>query len=287
MLSGEITMPDETDSRNRSASIRMSSPAIDINAYLDRIAHRGPIDVSIETLRALHTAHALAVPFENLDIHLGRPILLDEAAIFDKIVTRRRGGYCFEMNGLMTAVLRQLGFSVKTLAARIMRSSTDVRAKTHRLQLVEVDGERWIVDVGFGGNGLIAPLRLETGKIDRQFSESFRLTTDERFGHVLEALIRDRWQKLYAFTLEEHLSVDYELMNYFTSTSPEALFTQVRICTKPTPEGRVTLSGMELKIRHGERIQTSYMASEEAYHQALREHFDIVLDGPFVDPACP
>ena len=162
-------MPDETDLRNRSAHFQMSSPAININAYLNRIAYHGPIDVSIETLRALHTAHALAVPFENLDIHLGRPILLDEAAIFDKIVTRRRGGYCFEMN-------------------------------------------------------------------------------------------------------------------YFTSTSPEVLFTQVRICTKPTPEGRVTLTGMELKIRHGGQTQTSYLASEEAYHQALREHFDIVLDGPFVDP---
>ena len=261
----------------------MSIPTIDVDAYLDRIAYRGGTEVSIETLRALHTAHALAVPFENLDIHLGRPILLDPAAIFDKIVSRRRGGYCFEMNGLMTTVLRQLGFSVNTLAARVMRGSSAVRAKTHQMQVVEVDGERFVVDVGFGGNGLIAPLHFQPEVIDRQYSESFRLTTDERFGHVLEALVRDRWQKLYAFTLEEQLPVDYELMNYFTSTSPDALFTQVRICTKPTPEGRVTLTGMELKIRRGEQTETSYVAGEEAYRRALNEHFGIVLDEQLVE----
>jgi N-hydroxyarylamine O-acetyltransferase len=265
----------------------MSNLPIDVDAYLERIAYQGPTDISIETLRALHTAHAMAVPFENLDIHLGRPILLDAAAIFDKIVNRRRGGYCFEMNGLMTAVLRQLGFSVQTLAARVMLGSAGVRAKTHQMQRVTVDGEPFVVDVGFGGNGLLAPLRLQTDTIERQYSESFRLTEDERFGYVLEALVRDRWQKLYAFTLEEHLRVDYELMNYYTSTSPDALFTQVRICTKPTPEGRVTLTGMELKIRRGEQSETSYVADEEAYRQALEEHFGIVLDGPFVAPNPP
>jgi len=124
---------------------------VDVAAYLHRIHYRGPLAPTAETLRALHLAHHLAVPFENLDIHLGQPIILDEARFYDKIVRRRRGGFCYELNGLFAALLRELGFDVTTLSARVIDTQPGMIGPEfdHLVLLVQLE-ERWLADVGFG-----------------------------------------------------------------------------------------------------------------------------------------
>ncbi|MBI4003056.1 MAG: arylamine N-acetyltransferase, partial [Nitrospira defluvii] len=193
--------------------------------------------------------HVLTVPFENLDIHLGRPISLDPSDLFRKIVLSRRGGYCFELNGLFALLLEQLGFSVTRLAARVLYGAEGVRPRSHQVLLVSIEGERWIVDVGFGGHGLREPFVLTVGHDDRQGLDRFRLTTDERGEYLLQCEIEGAWASLYSFTLEPCLPVDYTFANYYHSHSPDSPFTQRRICTMPTLNGRRIFTDRLLKIR--------------------------------------
>lgn len=270
---------------------------MEVTAYLDRIGYHGPHEATAETLRMLHAAHAFAVPFENLDIHLGRTISLDPASLFDKIVRRRRGGYCFELNGLFALLLERLGFSVRHLMARVLWGQTEVSPLSHRVLLVETGGERWIADVGFGGNGLIAAIPLAAGHEERQYADRFRVMSvangedrrdprrrdpldarhKDRQEYRIDCLVKDVWEPMYSFTTESYLPVDYTYANYFHSHSPESLFTQKRLCTKPTPNGRIILQNRALKIRHDGQSQTQALKTPEAYRAMLADHFGIAL----------
>src|SRR5688500_12747402 len=133
---------------------------MDIDAYLERINYRGPLEPTAETLRGLQVAHLLAVPFENLSIHAGEPIVLDDEALFDKVVARRRGGFCYELNGLFAALLRALGFEVEMLAAAVARSTGEFGRDFDHMTLLVNLKQRWIADVGFG-DSFIEPLLLD------------------------------------------------------------------------------------------------------------------------------
>jgi N-hydroxyarylamine O-acetyltransferase len=254
---------------------------MDVEAYLDRIGYEGPMKATPESLRELHMAHTFAVPFENLDIHLGRPISLDPASLFDKIVRRRRGGYCFELNGLFALLLGDIGFSVRHLMARVLWGQMDVSPLSHRVLLVETGSERWIADVGFGGNGLIAAIPLMSGHEERQHADRFRVMGAQQGGcrdeYRIDCLLKDTWEPMYSFTTESYLPVDYTYANYFHSHSRESLFTQKRLCTKPTPNGRIILQNRALKIRHNGRSQTEAVKTPEAYRSMLADHFGIAL----------
>lgn len=252
--------------------------SLDISAYLERINYKEPVDVSFDTLRRLHTAHVFNIPFENLDIHLDREISLEPDVLFNKIVLNKRGGYCFELNGFFALVLQEIGFDVRYLMARVMNSSnpyTAIRPKSHQLLLVSIDDRQWIADVGFGGNGLIAPLLLEEGLVEQQFSEKFRLAIDKTYGYLLQCEIQNEWQSLYAFTLEPYLPVDYIAVNYYCSTSPDSIFTQKRICSKPTTKGRILLVDMELKIRNNGKTERAKVRNMGEYTAMLKHHFGI------------
>ena len=157
----------------------------DRHAYLARIGYEGAVLRPCETLCALHRAHALTVPFENLDIHLGRSISLDPSDLFRKIVLSRRGGYCFELNGLFALLLENLGFSVTRLAARVLYGAEGVRPRSHQLLLVQLGAGSWIADVGFGGNGLLEPFHLTIGHEQQQGADRFRLVLHERGEYLL------------------------------------------------------------------------------------------------------
>ena len=141
--------------------------AFDLDAYCARINYTGPREVSVAALKGLHFAHVHNVPFENLDIHLGRPLSLQPADLFSKIVNHKRGGYCYEVNSFFTMILRAFGFQVQGLLARVLYSFSDCRPRSHQVLLVTVDNEHWIADVGFGSCCLREPLRLETGVISK------------------------------------------------------------------------------------------------------------------------
>lgn len=258
----------------------MTDNSLDINAYMERINYKEPVDVSFDTLRRLHIAHVFNIPFENLDIHLDKGISLEPDALFNKMVRGKRGGYCYELNGLFALVLQEIGLEVQYLMARVMYSfnpSTAIRPRSHQLLLVSIAGQQWIADVGFGGNGLIAPLPLEEDLVEQQFSEKFRLVVDKTYGYLLQCEIQDEWQSLYAFTLEPYLPVDYTAVNYYSSTSPDSIFTQKRICSKPTTEGRILLVDTDLKVRNNGKTEHAKARDINEYTTMLRDHFGIEI----------
>lgn len=253
-----------------------------IDAYLQRIGYSGSREVSLETLRGLHSAHVFSIPFENLDIHLGKGISLEPDAIFDKLVRNRRGGYCYEMNGLFSAVLLALGFDLTRLQGRIMFGYTEVRPRSHQVSLINLDGQQWIADVGYGGRGLLEPIPLIPDVEVRQYTESFRLLEDPFYGYILQSIIEGEWQNLVGFTLEPQHPVDYRFPNYWNSTSPDSNFVKHRTVAMATPEGRKILTDMQLKIRRHADIQTETLADMDAYRQALADHFGLIIEDDFL-----
>lgn len=233
---------------------------LDLDAYLTRISLAAAPPVDEDGLRALHRGQSLAMPFENFDVLLGRAIALDVGSLEAKLVRRRRGGYCFELNGLMLAALAALGFEARPLLARVLFQRDLARGlggRTHQISLVRLEGREWIVDVGFGGLTLRAPIPLEADVVHEQQGETYRLRRDEELGWVLESAWQDAWAPLYAFTLDRVHTSDIEMSHHYTSTHPASSFTQHARISRLLPEGRVTMQGERVVHRRGvESIET-------------------------------
>jgi N-hydroxyarylamine O-acetyltransferase len=256
--------------------------AFDLDAYCARINYTGSRDPNLATLKGLHSAHAHTVPFENPDIHLGRAISLDPSTLFAKIVTRKRGGYCYEVNSFFAMILRAFGFQVQCLLARVLYGFSNFRPRSHQLLLISVENQSWIADVGFGSCCLREPMRLTPDEVSAQGPDSFRLKTETGHTYILEALLAGRWQDLYGFTLEPFDLVDYEPFNFWNSTSPQVRFTQQKLCTIPTPEGRVVAVDMDFKIHGRQGTQTITAKTHEEYLKLLRAHFGLEIAGTFI-----
>lgn len=217
---------------------------VDLPAYCDRIKYRGSLQPSVEMLRHLHLAHATHVPFENIDVMLKRPIRLDLPSLQKKLIFERRGGYCFEQNLLFAAVLRQLGFSVDLLQARVRFGTQRVLPRTHLALAVHLAGERWLCDLGFGSYGLLHPLPLAVGDYS-QFSWSYKIARDrERW--VLRAPVGGVWQDLYVFGLEPQWAVDFEPVNHYVSTHPDSRFVQTLTVQRVSQNERLVLRNTTL-----------------------------------------
>lgn len=254
----------------------MADSPLRLHAYLERIGYDGPLTPSVETLRRLHRAQVMSIPFENINLFLGRPIKVDPASIVTKLVDEQRGGYCYELNGLFFLVLQHLGFTVTPLAARVFNGEAFM-PPSHRLTMIDIEGERWIADVGFGGNGLIEAVPLELEREFPQYLDSYHYISDLQLGYVFQHKLAGHWRNLYAFTLEERHPADYERMNHFTSTSPESHFTQHTICAIATDEARIILYNDELKIRRPDETITTTIEGRDAYLETLQRYFGIVL----------
>ncbi len=250
---------------------------MDVQAYFNRINYRGDFTSTSETLRALHFAHVLAVPFENLDNFLGRSISLEPADLFAKVVTARRGGYCYELNGLFSLLLEALGFSVTRLLARVWYGSRPPYPRSHQVLLVDLGDESWIVDVGFGGNGLLEPFPLVPEHVATQGGEQFRLRLVEREEYLLQCFVRHQWESLYSFSVHPCQPEDYQYANYFHSHSPASIFMQRRICTIPTKDGRKTLVDHSLRVRRNGTNDNKIAGSDSEVTKILLEHFGITL----------
>jgi N-hydroxyarylamine O-acetyltransferase len=198
---------------------------LDVDAYFRRIGYSGSREPTLATLRALHVQHALAIPFENIDCLLGRPVELDLPALQRKLIEQRRGGYCFEQNLLFAHVLRALNFDAAALVARVVwdRGDDGTRARTHMLLFVQLGEGAYIADVGFGGLTLTAPLRLEPDVAQATPHETFRIVPHGS-EFAVEADLRDARKTLYRFDLQRQRQVDIEVLNYFVSTHPTSPF---------------------------------------------------------------
>jgi len=237
-------------------------PVIDLEGYLRRIGFAAEPRPDLASLEALHVAHMSAIPFENVDVRLGRPIRLDLDSLQDKLVARRRGGYCFEQNTLFAAVLRQIGFEVHTLEARVRpRGATSTLPRTHMTLRVDIDGRAYVADVGFGGDGPIQPVPLD-GEVSEQWDGRYVVRREDGV-HVLKRELGDAWYDMYAFTLVPALPVDFEVASHFTSTFPSSPFVNTLTVQRSEPTGRHMLRGREFTSRVGEAQSVREIMPEE------------------------
>ncbi|HET8698137.1 MAG TPA: arylamine N-acetyltransferase [Gammaproteobacteria bacterium] len=236
------------------------SPMIDLDAYFARIGYSGAREPTLHTLRALQLQHPLAIPFENLDPLLGRPVRLEPDALERKLVADKRGGYCFEQNLLLAHALRALGFTVTYLAGRVVWKRGDHdRPRTHMLLLVQLGEDVHLCDVGFGALTLTAPLRLEPGVEQSTPHEPFRVRR-EASDYVMEARLGGEWHALYRFDLQAQRQADIEVLNYYISTHPNSHFRTRLMAARPTAHGRFTL---------GDNVLSRYGAGGEAERRTL------------------
>lgn len=250
---------------------------MDTASYLERIGYSGPLEPTAETLRRLHVAHLSAVPFENLSIHAGEPVVLEDAALFEKIVARRRGGFCYELNGLFAALLAALGFEVEMLSAGVMNRAGQFGPDFDHMTLLVKLEERWLADVGFG-DSFVEPLRLDERGEQRQGARSHRIAEDGDRLTLFQKEAGGDWAAQYRFGLTPRVYADYAEMCHFQQTSPESHFTRARVCTRLTDEGgRVTLSGLRLIETDAGGRRERELSGEEEYAEALREHFGVVM----------
>ena len=220
--------------------------SIDLAAYFERIGFSGPARPAptLDTLRALHLLHPQTIPFENLDVLIGRPVRLDLESVQRKLVESRRGGYCYEHNLLFRSVLQTLGFRVRSFAGRVLwgRDAQDMPARTHMLLLVDLDEGTFLTDVGFGGMTLSAPLALQTGLEQITPHGAFRLDDagGEPPAYILQALVNGAWTRVYRFDLDPQYDADYEMANHFVSDVSAVDF-------PAQPAGRASRAGQTLR----------------------------------------
>jgi N-hydroxyarylamine O-acetyltransferase len=249
---------------------------LNVTAYLRRLRYTGTIEPTLGSLRSLHRRHMETVPFENLDIWLFRRIEIENDASIRKIVDGHRGGFCYELNSAFAALLRALGFHVTLLSARVARENGGQGPEFDHLALqVDLD-EPWLADVGFG-DSFAEPLRLQPDLEQQQDVGTFRIRQATQSLALERRQADDSWRPEYSFTLAPRQIGEFRDRCHFHQTSPESSFTQKRICSRLTPEGRITLSELNLIVtNHGHREERT-LGSEEEWRSALRQYFEILV----------
>jgi N-hydroxyarylamine O-acetyltransferase len=256
--------------------IREVPEKMNIDAYLKRINYSGSLEPTAETLRALQVAHLFAVPFENLSIHAGEPIVLNEDALFGKIVENRRGGFCYEANGLFASLLRALGFEVAMLSAGVATRDGGFGPDFDHMTLMVTLAERWLVDVGFG-DSFLEPLLLDSRDEQVQGTRAFRIIEDNSHLILQRRDAGGDWVPQYRFTLQPHTFADYEQMCHFHQTSPESHFTKAPLCSLATADGRITLTGLRLITTSTQQRSEHPLADRDSFDHTLRDQFGIVM----------
>lgn len=262
----------------------------DLAAYFSRIGYAGSREPTLAHLNEIILAHVQSIPFENLDVLLGRPIHLAPEAIEHKLVHLRRGGYCFEQNALLLHVLRALGYVVKPLSARVRlaRPREFTPPRTHLLLRVELDGVSWLVDVGVGGLSPTCALRLVADVVQKTPHEPRRLlkegawqgfelrAPDARLFH--QAHFAGAWHDVCELTLEEMPPIDRELANWYTSTHPGSHFRERLLVARATRDGRIGLQNRELSLRRSDgSVESRTLMTPAELHAALTGELGLVL----------
>lgn len=261
---------------------------MNVQNYLKRIQYQGSTEPNLQTLSALQSAHMRTVPFENLSVHYKEPIILTEEWLYNKIVERNRGGFCYELNGLFTWLLRELGYQVTMLSAGVINDKGEFGAEfDHMTLLVHLD-EDYLVDVGFG-DSFRAPLRFSNREAQSQNGMMYKISAQKDAFVLSEQNEREQnpaMQAQYRFTLIPHQMNEYEGMCKFHQTSPKSMFTQKRICSRATENGRLSLTDLKLiTTKDGDR-EERFLRSEEEFGTALKEYFNIDLQ-PLVRNSIP
>ena len=251
---------------------------IDVDLYLKRIGFEGRAEVSRDCLFALQKAHMLRVPFENLDVYMGRPLSLDPSDLFYKIVTQRRGGYCFELNSLYGAVLREIGFDITPLLARVwLRDPAQVPPRNHMLHVVKIDGITYTTDVGFGGRTTRIPLEVSKSEQIDDGDGYVRLSTCP-YEYMLQRRTDEGWDNQYSFTLEPAIESDILVANHFTETHPSSHFRHNRFIGRFTDTGRNGLVDLSFTQRDGDVVTEKKLAGADEWLAFIEVEFGLILD---------
>ena len=255
----------------------MKANNFDLQAYCERIGYQGELHNDLATVSALMRQQLFTVPFENLDVQAGKVVSLIPEDIVDKIVRRRRGGYCYEVNGLFAMVLESLGIPYQFAACRPMFYPV-LRPRTHMALIAQIEGKAWLCDLGFGSQGIRAPLALdETGREIHQDSDCFLLERPNEQEYLLKARVDGAWANQYGFDLWPQHWIDFMPANYLNSTHPETIFVQKLLVMLLNPEGRTTLLGDRLKqVRGGQSTESIVSLAE--IEVLLKETFGLSLD---------
>ncbi len=248
------------------------------SAYLERIGYRGPLRPGIDVLRRLQRKHLLSVPFENLDIHLGRPIKLDQKSFYNKIVGKRRGGYCYELNGCFARLLSNMGFNVRMLSARVATKDGGFSPDfEHMTLLVRLKGKRWLADVGFG-DSFTEPKQIDNSTPQKDDGQLYQISRKDgkrvlsRWNDPLSS-----WEPQYAFSLRPRSLVEFAARNRYQQTSPRSHFTQGRLISRLTPTGRVTLTDTRLIMTNGKKRIEHRLRNRREFDRLLAKHFGLRL----------
>lgn len=251
-----------------------------LNAYFARIGWSGSANANIETMRALHLLHNSAIPFENLDVLLPREMQLDDASLEEKLVTACRGGYCFEQNGLFERALREIGFTVRSLLGRVVLANpSSLPPRTHRLLLVELQGEQWIADVGFGGQTLTAPIRLQADVAQHTPHGEYRLIQDGE-DWILQFRHHEHWQSMYRFDLVMQHQSDYLMGNFWSAHWPQSHFRHHLLMCRHLPDGgKFTLTNFHFThYQDGHAVEQINLPDVANLYALLQARFGLGVD---------
>lgn len=254
----------------------MKASTFSLPAYLSRIGFHGNPVPDIATLRALMRCQLFTVPFENLDVQAGKIVSLVPEEIVEKIVHRKRGGYCYEVNGLFAMALESLGIPYQFVAARPMFYPVR-RPKTHMAIVATVEGVQWLCDLGFGSYGIREPMRLDL--LDREIEQDFdvfRLSKTSERDFLLQAIADGEWANQFEFNLSPQEWIDFVPANYLNSTHPDAIFVQKLLVVLHNPQGRNILFGnMLMTIEHG--VKNTSTVTQDELASVLSDRFGLVI----------
>jgi N-hydroxyarylamine O-acetyltransferase len=253
---------------------------MDVAHYLKRIRYIDAVKQDVETLRGLQLAHMTTIPFENLDIRLKRSIKIDEESIWEKLILQKRGGFCYELNGLFAWLLKQIGFAVTYLNARVFDRDGNLGIDfDHLTLLVQIPGQtgRWLADVGFG-DSFMEPLTLDERGEQVQGLRAYKLEQTPDGYIVWQKNYDGSWERHYFFDLQSHkFPEEYNSACLYHQTSPESSFTRGSIISRATANGRISLEdGRLILTENGQRTQR-FLDSENEYRTLLKEYFDVTL----------
>ena len=247
-----------------------------IKDYLTRIGLDIEPTCTYEFLKRLQYAHVTTVPYENLDIISGKSIDLAAEAVYEKVVVGRRGGYCFELNALLSSLLRRLGFEVRDYLGRYLKGEAGIPLRRHRIIGVLLDGREYILDVGLGNSGPRTPLLLEIGTVQEQFGESYRFERDDELGYILCQCADGKWERLYSFTTEHQYEIDFVEPSFYCEKHPDSPFNKKAIVAMKTEDGRKTVADRDYKVfSGGELVHLEENIGDARFYEILTKEFGI------------
>lgn len=249
----------------------------ELDKYFSRIKFNGNLKPDLETLAKLQKQHLLNIPFENLDIHINKPITISIKNFYNKIVNNKRGGFCYELNGLFNELLTAVGYQTFLISARVFDSPDKYGEEfDHLAIIVLIDEEKWLADVGFG-EFAFAPLKIAIGYEQKDERGIFRINNYDEQYLVVQKKISSGWNNEYLFSLNQRNLIEFAERCNYHQTSPDSHFTQKKLCSIPIENGRITLTDKSLKFTNSDKVEEVEIQDDAHFDELLKKYFNIEI----------